>query len=98
MHSDDIMRAGDIVLLLCGALVSAVGCRHDCAVAGQPRVGFMVPSCCGMESRYYWDDDVKDCVELPQNGGVNCGCACEGECARLFWSRDECRNQYSHCR
>jgi hypothetical protein len=91
-------RAGQIVFLLWGLALIAVGCWHDCAVAGRPRVGFAVPSCCGSQSRYYWDNRAKDCVALPPMGGMNCGCVCEGECARLFWSLDECRDEYGHCR
>jgi len=92
------MRAGYLVLLLCGSPIAGIACRPDCAVSGQPKVAFAVPSCCGMEPRYYWDHDANDCVERPQTGAVNCGCSCAGECARMFSSLGECGNQYSQCR
>ena len=92
------MGAGHGVLLLCALVLILVGCGHDCAVAGRPRVGFAVPSCCTSQSRYYWDQSAKDCVELPPLGGMNCGCICQGECARLYWSLDECRSEYGRCR
>ena len=93
------MRIGWPVLLLCALLLSAAACRHDCAVAGRPKVGFAVASCCGSQSRYYWDDRAKDCVELPPVGmTLNCGCVCEGECSRLYWSLEQCRRKYAHCR
>lgn len=92
------LRVGSIVLLLCSSLMCATGHRHDCAVSGRPRVGFAVPSCCGGQSRYYWDDRAKDCVELPPRDiGLNCGCVCKGECARLYWTLAECRSEYRHC-
>ena len=86
-------------LLLVFLLVAATACRHNCRVSGRLQARFSVPSCCFDQSRYFWDNTVKDCVELRSWGGQNCGCVCHGEdCDRLFWSRDECRKEYAHCR
>ena len=95
----EMRTPGALLLFWFGLSIAAGACRHDCAASGAPRAHFMVASCCSGQPQYYWDGRAQDCVALSAIGSQNCGCVCDGkDCDRLFWSRDACRKEYSHCR